>query len=85
MRGNRRVCHSIAGEGRTPGYHAEGFYEFKIGLDDDAVEDVTYRITFDERNAQGKQRFVVRRIPGAEATDPHARATWWRAAAGTKR
>ncbi|WP_199542102.1 DUF4331 family protein [Paraburkholderia kururiensis] len=66
------VCHSIAGEGRTPGYHPEGFYEFKIDLDHDAVEDLTYRITFDERDAQGKQRFVVRRIAGADATDPHA-------------
>ncbi|MBW0446702.1 DUF4331 domain-containing protein [bacterium M00.F.Ca.ET.228.01.1.1] len=66
------VCHSIAGEGRTPGYHPEGFYEFKIDLDGDAVEDMTYRIAFDERDAQGKQRFVVRRIAGAQATDPHA-------------
>ena len=35
----------------TPGYHPEGMYEFKIDLDGDAVEDVTYRITFDERDA----------------------------------
>lgn len=36
------------------------------------MEDLTYRITFDERDAQGKQRFVVRRIAGAEAANPHA-------------
>ncbi|MET3553375.1 DUF4331 family protein [Burkholderia sp. 567] len=66
------VCHSIAGDVPTPGYHPEGFYEFKIDLDQDAVEDVTYRITFDARDAGGKQHFVVRRIVGAAATDPHA-------------
>jgi hypothetical protein len=42
-------------------------YEFKIDLDGDAVEDVTYRLTFDPRDAQGKQRFVLRRIRGADA------------------
>ncbi len=47
-------------------------YEFKIDLDGDAIEDVTYRITFDARDAAGKQRFVLRRIAGAEATDPNA-------------
>ncbi len=66
------VCHSIAGDIPAPGYHPEGMYEFKVDLDGDAVEDLTYRITFDERDAAGKQRFVLRRIAGAEAVDPHA-------------
>lgn len=66
------VCHSIFGPIPSPGYHPEGMYEFKIDLDGDAVEDITYRITFDERDTEGKQRFVLRRISGAEATDPHA-------------
>jgi len=66
------VCHSIAGAIPVPGYHPEGMYEFKIDLDGDAVEDVTYRVTFSERDATGKQRFTLRRIFGAEAADPHA-------------
>ncbi|EIF33940.1 hypothetical protein BCh11DRAFT_01733 [Burkholderia sp. Ch1-1] len=66
------VCHSIAGEIPAPGYHPEGMYEFKIDIDGNAVEELTYRISFDERDLQGKQRFVVRRIAGADATDPHA-------------
>ncbi|MEJ0019275.1 MAG: DUF4331 family protein [Acetobacteraceae bacterium] len=66
------VCHSIAGAIPAPGYHPEGMYEFKVDLDGDAVEDVTYRITFDERDAAGKQRFVLRRIAGSAATDPDA-------------
>ena len=70
------VCHSIAGQVPAPGYHPEGMYEFKIDLDGDAVEDVTYRLTFDERDAAGKkQRFVLRCIRGAEAVDPNAAGT----------
>ncbi len=66
------VCHSIFGPIPTPGYHPEGMYEFKVDLNGDAVEEVTYRITFNERDQDGKQSYVVRRIRGAEAVDPHA-------------
>lgn len=66
------VCHSIAGPVASPGYHPEGMYEFKVDLNGDAIEDVTYRITFDERDADGRQRFVLRRIKGAGAVDPDA-------------
>lgn len=69
------VCHSIAGDIPEPGYHPEGMYEFKIDLDGDAVEDLTYRMTFDPRDASGKQRFILRSIRGAEAVDPHAAGT----------
>ncbi len=69
------VCHSIFGEIPTPGYHPEGMYEFKIDLNGDAIEDVTYRITFDDRDAAAQQRFVLRRITGADATDSHASGT----------
>ncbi len=68
------VCHSL-GQPKIPGYHPEGMYEFKVDLNGDAVEEVTYRITFDERDVQGKQRYAVRRIRGAEAIDPHAAGT----------
>jgi len=66
------VCHSIFGPISAPGYHPEGMYEFKVDVDGDAVEDITYRFTFDERDKQGKQRYVVRCIRGADAVDPHA-------------
>ena len=66
------VCHSIFGKILTPGYHPEGMYEFKVDLNGDAIEEVTYRITFDERNSAGDQRFVLQRIMGAQAVDPHA-------------
>jgi hypothetical protein len=69
------VCHSIFGPIPAPGWHPEGVYEFKVDLNGDAVEDVTYRITFDERDRQGKQRYVVRSIRGAQAVEPDAAGT----------
>jgi hypothetical protein len=66
------VCHSIFGPIPVPGWHPEGMYEFKADLDGDAVEDVTYRLTFNERDRHGRQSYVVRCIRGADAADPHA-------------
>src|SRR5579872_2364390 len=66
------LCHSIFGPIPAPGYHPEGMYEFKVDLNGDAVEDLTYRFTFDERDADGKQRYVVRCLRGADAVSPDA-------------
>lgn len=66
------VCHSIFGPIPAPGYHPEGMYEFKVDLNGDATEDITYRLTFNERDKQGKQSYIVRCIKGADAADPHA-------------
>ncbi|WP_199255486.1 DUF4331 family protein [Mycolicibacterium mengxianglii] len=68
------VCHSLEGAS-IPGFHPEGRYEFKIDLDGDAVEDLTYRVTFGERGGDGGQGFQVHRIAGAAATDPFAGGT----------
>ena len=69
------VCHSIAGPIPAPGYHPEGMYEFKVDLNGDAVEELTYRLIFDERDKNGNQRYQVRNIRGAGASDPHAPGT----------
>ena len=66
------VCHSIFGPIPVPGYHPEGMYEFKVDLNGDAIEDITYRLTFGERDKQGKQSYVVRCITGADTVNPHA-------------
>jgi len=66
------VCHSIFGPIPVPGYHPEGMYEFKVDLNGDAVEDVTYRFIFNERDASGKQSYVLRCIKGTDAADPRA-------------
>lgn len=69
------VCHSIFGPIPVAGYHPEGMYEFKIDINGDAIEDVTYRFTFEERDGDGKQNYIVRCIRGNEAVDPHAQGS----------
>ncbi|MGA7225341.1 MAG: DUF4331 family protein [Candidatus Acidiferrales bacterium] len=69
------VCHSIFGPIPTPGYHPEGMYEFKVDLNGDAIEDFTYRFTFQERDAQGNQAYTVRRLTGADAGNRDAAGT----------
>ena len=51
------LCHSIFGPIPAPGYHPEGMYEFKIDLNDDATEDLTYPFTFTERDKDGQQSY----------------------------
>jgi hypothetical protein len=65
------VCHSLGGA-TTPGFHPEGRYEFKIDLNGDSTEDLTYRATFTEPDTQGRQNFTIHRIAGTAATDPFA-------------
>jgi Domain of unknown function (DUF4331) len=65
------VCHSIASPLPEPGYYLEGMYEFKIDTNGDASEGITYRLQFDKRDADGNQRYVQRRITGADAVDPN--------------
>ncbi|MEU8819185.1 DUF4331 family protein [Actinoplanes sp. NPDC048796] len=60
------VCHSIAGDIPEPGFHPEGKYEFKIDTNGDAVEEITYRFTFAERDAEGRQRYDLVQVGGAE-------------------
>jgi hypothetical protein len=50
-------------------------YEIKVDLNGDAVEGLTYRLTFDSRDGASNQRKVLRRLAGASATDPHAVGT----------
>jgi hypothetical protein len=66
------VCHSIAGDIPVPGYHPEGMYEFKIDLDGNAKEDITYRLTFGERDSAGMQAVELRQLTGPAAADAHA-------------
>lgn len=56
----------------TPGFHPEARYEFKVHLDDAERENLTYRFSFGERDADGTQAFELRRLDGADATDDAA-------------
>ncbi|MEU2288539.1 DUF4331 family protein [Streptomyces sp. NPDC013178] len=67
--------HSLAGENIPRGLHPEGKYEFKIDGNGDAVEDVTYRFTFGEAEADGTQPFRLRRLAGPQARDDFASGT----------
>jgi hypothetical protein len=69
------VCHSIFRPIPAPGYHPEGMYEFKVDLNGDAIEDLTYRFYFNERDQHGNQTYTVRRLTGADATNPAAAGT----------
>jgi hypothetical protein len=69
------VCHSKAGDLPSPGYHPEGKYEFKIDLNGDAIEELTYRFTFADRNVNGEQPIELRRLSGNGASDSHAQGT----------
>ncbi|MFI0468296.1 DUF4331 family protein [Saccharopolyspora sp. 5N102] len=53
-------------------FHPEGVYEFKVDTDDDAVEDITFRVTFGEQDAEGRQAVELRRLDGADARDRDA-------------
>jgi hypothetical protein len=44
-------------------------------LNGDAIEDVTYRFNFTEPEKDGKQKYSVRRLTGADATDAHVIGT----------
>ncbi|MFF7211963.1 DUF4331 family protein [Streptomyces sp. NPDC008238] len=71
--------HSLGGEDVPRGFHPEGRYEIKIDGNGDAVEDLTYRFVFAEREgrdtADGAQTYEVRRLAGPEARDPSAEGT----------
>ncbi|WP_066363438.1 DUF4331 family protein [Herbidospora mongoliensis] len=51
--------HSFAGPDAPKGLHPEGRYEIKIDGNGDAVEDLTFRFTFGERDAEGIQSFSL--------------------------
>ncbi len=50
-------------------------YEFKIDLNGDAKEDITYRFTFGERDSAGTQAVELRRLTGPAAADHHAKGS----------
>ncbi|RKN06312.1 DUF4331 family protein [Streptomyces radicis] len=69
------VCPSAAGQDAPRGFHPEAMYEIKIDCDHDATEDLTYRFTFGDRDARGRQEFEMRMLTGAQARDARASGT----------
>ncbi|HJQ08125.1 MAG TPA: DUF4331 family protein, partial [Candidatus Saccharimonadales bacterium] len=56
------------------GFHHEAMYEFKVDKSGNAVEDLTFRVTFSERK-DDKQAVTVRQLTGHEAADRMAEGT----------
>jgi hypothetical protein len=65
----------ISGESVPTGFQPEAQHLIKIDLDGDAVEDLTYRLTFAERDGAGRQAVELRRLSGREAHSPTALGT----------
>jgi len=66
------VNSSLAGGTRTPGFHPEARYEFKIHFEGAVHENLTFRIAFGERDADGVQPLSLHRLTGPEARDDAA-------------
>lgn len=57
------------------GFHPEALYEFHIDTDGDAVQDLTFRMSFRTPGPDGRQAWVLDRLTGAGATDRNATGT----------
>jgi hypothetical protein len=66
------VNSSLAGAGRTAGFHPEGRYEFKVHLDGASTEQLTYRFSFTPADTSGAQHVVIERLADTEAGDDQA-------------
>jgi Domain of unknown function (DUF4331) len=59
------VNSTISGDAAPQGFHPEARYEFRVDRSGDAVVDLTYRITFGERDSDGQQDLELRELDGA--------------------
>jgi Domain of unknown function (DUF4331) len=54
------------------GFHSEARYEFKVHIDGAEYEDLTYRVTFGDLEADGRQHLQLRALTADEARDESA-------------
>jgi Domain of unknown function (DUF4331) len=59
----------LAGELSPTTFRAGALYDFKIDTNADVIEDLDYRITFGEPDANGIQRIELHRLEGSAATE----------------
>ncbi|MFZ1997718.1 MAG: DUF4331 family protein, partial [Solirubrobacteraceae bacterium] len=55
-----------------PGFHHEGRYEFKVHFDGAPYEDLTYRVSFGAKEADGTQTLQLHALSGEDARDDFA-------------
>jgi hypothetical protein len=66
------VNSTITGPDVQPGFHHEARYEFKIHVDGAEFETLTYRVTFGERDGEGRQTVELRSLSDDDARDDEA-------------
>ena len=66
------VNSTITGPDVQPGFHHEARYEFKVHSDGAQFETLTYRVSFGERDADGRQAVKVHALTGADAREDSA-------------
>jgi hypothetical protein len=69
------VNSTVTGPDVQPGFHPEARYEFKVHLDGADFEALTYRVSFGERDAEGRQALRVHALTGDEAPEDSANGT----------
>src|ERR1700742_3142815 len=66
------VNSNITGVHVKPGFHHEARYEFKVHFDGAEFEALTYRVSFDEPDASGRQALRLHALTGSNATKDSA-------------
>ena len=67
---------SLAGAGRVPGFHPEGRYEFKVHLDKEEHENLTYRFVFGAAGSDAADQSVaIYQLVGEDARNDFAPGT----------
>jgi Domain of unknown function (DUF4331) len=66
------VNSTITGPDVQAGFHPEGRYEFKVHFDGEEFETLTYRVSFGEPDARGRQTMQVRALTGGDAREDAA-------------
>jgi hypothetical protein len=66
------VNSDVNGKHSEPGFHPEARYEFKVHFDGDAYEDLTYRVSFADAGADGRQALELHALTGADAREDAA-------------
>ena len=66
------VNSNVNGLHSEPGFHPEARYEFKVHFDGAEFETLTYRVSFDEADPEGRQGFQLDALTGDQARDDSA-------------
>lgn len=69
---NNSFAPQVTGRQDPPGWRPQAQYDFKIDTDRDAVEELTYRVTFGDLDPSARQPIELRRLTGPDAISADA-------------